>query len=155
MTSSRFGIVMCAETLVSARKHAAELIIPGFGRPTLSLRDVRPVPGVWRYILEMGLLHLDKEILNAPVERYFLFGCVARGRIFTYLVCTGIPLRMTGSLTAYCQVCLRFCKLIERLCSPLLVILTVTMRNGYTRLALMLMVQLLGTSVIWLTVSSL
>ena len=42
VASSRFDIVMCAETLVSARKHAAELIIKGFGRPTLSLRDVRP-----------------------------------------------------------------------------------------------------------------
>ena len=31
VASSRFDIVMCAETLVSTMKHAAELIIPGFG----------------------------------------------------------------------------------------------------------------------------
>ena len=93
--------------------------------------------GVWRYIIEMGLLHLNWLSFNAPVVRCSLFGCVAQGRIFTCLVSTGIPLRMTGSLTAYCQVCLRLSQLIGRLCSPLLVISTVTRRNGYTRLALM------------------
>ena len=40
--ASRFDIVLCAETLVSARRHASELLLPGFGRPALSLRDVRP-----------------------------------------------------------------------------------------------------------------
>ena len=65
------------KTLVSAHitmKHAAELIIPGFCSPTLSLRDVRPGAGGWRYILEMGSLHLDRLSLNAPVVRCFLFG---------------------------------------------------------------------------------
>ena len=120
-------------------------------RPTLSLKDVRPgAMGMALYIRD-GFAALDRLSLNAPVTRCFLLGCVARDRIFTSLVCTGIPLRMTRSLTAYCQVCLRYSQLIGRLCSPLLVISTVTIRNGFTRLALMHMVELLGTSVIWLS----
>ena len=42
VAASRFDIVLCAATLVSARRHASELLLPGFGRPALSLRDVRP-----------------------------------------------------------------------------------------------------------------
>ena len=42
VAASRFGIILCAETLVAARRHASEFLVPGFGRPALSLRDVRP-----------------------------------------------------------------------------------------------------------------
>ena len=42
VATSRLDIVLCAETLISARRHALELCLPGFGRPVLSLRDVRP-----------------------------------------------------------------------------------------------------------------
>ena len=42
VAASKFDIVLCAETLVPARRHASEFLSPGFGSPALSLRDVRP-----------------------------------------------------------------------------------------------------------------
>ena len=51
VVSQQYDIVLCSETLVSNRRHAAELILPGFSKPTQLLRGSRPrVCGLAAYI---------------------------------------------------------------------------------------------------------
>ena len=42
VASSTYDVLLCAETLVSNRRHMSELQIPDFGRPVLKLRDAFP-----------------------------------------------------------------------------------------------------------------
>ena len=39
---SQYGILFCAETLVSDMRHVSELLVPGFGRPVLLCRGKMP-----------------------------------------------------------------------------------------------------------------
>ena len=42
VTSSRYDILLCSETLVSDMRHVSELLLSGFGRPVLLCRGRMP-----------------------------------------------------------------------------------------------------------------
>ena len=85
VASSRFDIVTCAETLVSARKHAAELIIPGFGRPTLSLRDVRPgTRGMALYIRDGFAASRQAKFECSCCEGLLVWVCGSRQNFYIF-----------------------------------------------------------------------
>ena len=42
VASFRYDILLCSETLVSDMRHVLELLVPGFGRPVLLRRGIRP-----------------------------------------------------------------------------------------------------------------
>ena len=51
VASKDYDIILCSETLVSSRRNVSELLLPGFNKPTLLLRNARPrVNGLAVYI---------------------------------------------------------------------------------------------------------
>ena len=51
IASRNYDIIFCSETLVSQRRHVSEILLQGFNKPTLLLRDTRPnVRGLAVYI---------------------------------------------------------------------------------------------------------
>ena len=51
VAGSDYGVLVCAESKVSDRRHLSEHRIPGFGFPHQRLRDSHLVPRVWLFML--------------------------------------------------------------------------------------------------------
>ena len=117
VAASKFDIVLCAETLVSARRNASELLLPGFGRPALSLRDVRPearglalcvrkgFPAFRRAKYECTCCEMMVVRVCGSRQNYYLFGAYQNpstdDRIFDCLLSSMALIQSEDSRTAF------------------------------------------------------
>ena len=84
VTSSRHGILLCSETLVSDMCHVSELLVPGFGRPVLCRGRMPRARGMAAYVRDGYEAFRQHKFKRGCCEMMVFRVCSMRQNLFVF-----------------------------------------------------------------------